>query len=411
MTDRRRLGITVNGVAYELEPTFEGHRQALPKSRTLRSLAEKSMGAGDSFGSICQIKEADWGKRPTPRSDGGLADGIHSMFKAKVAAAGEAAAAKPTPAAAPSSSDAALSTVLRDALGLDGIGESITREVLQRLSVDEDLLTAVADAAGVPRKVEHVFPEGKSFTTDGVEHPEFATLAKLIGSGKVNRIWISGDAGTGKTYAVEQLAKALDMPLFVVTPVSDKYELVGYRDSAGVYQETELYRWASHSGPAILLIDEIDGCHPNAALSLNAVLANGLGVFPNGQVPIADDKIVIATANTTGSGATMKYNARMQQDAALLDRWQAYVHWAIHEPTEEAIALAAHSGTPETVAASQRIRGNLSREGIDREWGPRRTYALCRNVAAGIDVRQAALYAGLSTLDEQQRERALKGVR
>jgi len=160
----------------------------------------------------------------------------------------------------------------------------------------------------------------------------------------------------------------------------------------------------------VLLIDEIDGSHPNALLAINAALANGLAVFPPGQVAITEDKVVIATANTTGEGATIKYNARLRQDAALLDRWQAFVHWGLHAATEKAIAISGHYGTAETVAASVAIRKNLSANGIDKEWGPRRTYALCRNVASGFSVKEAALLAGLSTLDKQQQGRAMKEV-
>ncbi len=339
-----------------------------------------------------------------------------------VAAKPEPVAAKPEPVAAtpatPATPAAPASSALAGhdwgevakALGMDKVAETILQAVEQGLAVNEPLLQALSERLGVSRKVEHVLPDRKRVKVDGVEHPEFGKLVKLLGGGRVNRIWITGEAGVGKTYAVEQIFRALDIPMFVVTPVGDKYELLGFNDATGTYQETELYRWASHDGPCGLLIDEIDGSHPNALLSINAALANGLAVFPPGQVKISDDKICVATANTVGEGADKKYNARLAQDSALRDRWQAYVHWSLHGPTEEAIAIANHYGTREVVEASRAIRKNLSSNGIERDWGPRRTYALCRNVASGFDIKDAALLAGLNTLDKQQVKRAMEGV-
>jgi hypothetical protein len=48
---------------------------------------------------------------------------------------------------------------------------------------------------------------------------------------------------------------------------------------------------------------------------------------------------------------------------------------------------------------------------MDLDWGPRRTYALCKLVGAcGFSVREAAVMAGLSRLEEEEQANALEGV-
>ena len=243
-----------------------------------------------------------------------------------------------------------------------------------------------------------------------VEHPTYKTLQSLLECG-ATRIWITGEAGLGKTYAATTIAKTLGLPLFIITPVEDKYELFGSTDGNGVYHETELYRWATHDGPAVLLMDEIDGNDPGALIAMNAVLANGVAVFPIGQVEISDDKVVIATANTTGDGATMRYSARQAQDFALIDRFEYFPHWGLHQPTEMKIAQLKHPDTQTAVRASWKIRENLERFGVDTHWGPRRTYAICKAVAGGkFSVREAAMLGGLSRLPEFDSNHALEGV-
>jgi hypothetical protein len=379
------------------EPSCEGQ---MWRQRVAKRLIDRGLSRGGYRTSLVNRVAAQAAAKPGP-----------------VAAKPEPVAAKPEPVAATPATPASGALAGHDwgevakALGMDRVAETILQAVEQGLALNEPLLQALSEKLGVARRVEHVYPQtGKVIQSGGIEHPEFGTLAKLMGGGMCNRLWITGPAGVGKTYAVEQIAKGLGQQMYAVMPVGDKYELMGYNDAHGNYQETELYRWATHDGPCTLLIDEIDGSHPNALLSINAALANGIAVFPNGQVRITDDKLVIATANTDGSGATQQHNARHKQDGALLDRFVHFVDWALHEPTEKAIAIANHHGTDDVVAASWSIRRNLRGSGIGREWGPRRTYALCRAVASGFDVKKAAMLSGLGSLEKQQVKRALDGV-
>jgi MoxR-like ATPase len=263
----------------------------------------------------------------------------------------------------------------------------------------------------LPKRKTFKIPEIGEIDPGPIQHPKFETLLKLI-SGGATRIWINGDAGMGKTHACFQICDALDLPYYVITPVTDKYELFGYKDANGNYQETQLYRFVRHEGPCVLILDEVDGCHPNALVAANSTLANGLAVFPDGQHQIDDRKIVVATANTTGEGPTLRYNARLAQDGALLDRFAHFVHFGLDNDTELQIALDKHgTGAREAVEASWVIRQNITDNGIDVAWGPRRTFAMAEAVArCGFKVRDAAKLAGIGKLDKQQTKLALAGV-
>ena len=420
------IGFDYDGSTYYVPTPFEDHRKALPQSKRLSAMLAKWKYPCDKRPDNVRQLTADgiaagavgidlahhewikdlWAAWKKPRTRRG-------RRRPGTGAATDPAAhlvdepgftAQPTGQALDPNSQA----LLQQLLGIGGLQETITASVLSQVATNDDLIANVAARAGVPRTVVHTFPDRPDVKVDGVQHPKFSTLLKLIAGGA--RTWITGEAGVGKTYAVEQIAKGLGIPLFIVTPVGDKYELLGYKDANGEYQETELYRWATHEGPCMLLIDEIDGSQPNALISINAALANGLAVFPPGQVKVGPDHLVVATANTTGEGPSLKYNARLTQDGSLTDRFEAFLHWDLCEDTERMIAVNFHKGTDESVEASHRIRRNLASKGIDLAWGARRTYALGKIMACGIGVVEAAKLAGLSKLDDGQVARALEGV-
>lgn len=244
-----------------------------------------------------------------------------------------------------------------------------------------------------------------------VKHRCYDRLKRWVSSG-VNRIWITGPAGTGKTHAAEQITQELAIPFYVVTPIESRYDGLGYNDAHGRYVETPIYRWAVDPNPkAVLLLDEIDGFQPGALIALNAVLANGIGVFPHQQIPIVSTKIVIATANTFGDGPDIKYSGRLAQDGAVIDRFSAWLEWGVDESVEAKIAYAKvpAATTAKAVDVSHQIRKILVERKTDLDWGPRRTYAIAQLMAAGEPARDAALAAGLMRLSD--RDSILRDVR
>lgn len=387
------------------------HLSALPCSRRVKARVTHEAISACFGGDVTRIGISD--PRQVPAAECGEMSTIKHVFGIDVSA-NQPPRQKLNP---DTPADAAAETLkrVRDLLG-GAMDEEAVAAIAQRL-IDATIYPLIEDLkAGmvVTKRFEVPALDATIEAQPGeIQHPQYERLARYIAGG-MTRVWITGDAGTGKTHAVVQIAKALNLPLYTITPVSDKYELFGYCDANGRYVPTQLYLWAKDENPrAMLLIDEIDACMPGALVAANAALANGHAVFPaDGNVEIGREKIVIATANTTGEGATIRYTSRLAQDTALIDRFQAFVHWGIHEPTERAVALmqSPYQTTGKAVDASVRIRKNLEKTGIDLPWGPRRTYALVKAVACGDSIREAALSAGLCRLDEQQRARALEGV-
>ena len=304
--------------------------------------------------------------------------------------------------------------VLRELLELDEFEEQVFEKVMAKIADNQDLLDKISERANVPRPVVFSRPDMEPITMTGHRHPDLEIMLKAV-TGGVKRVLTWGAPGLGKTHAAIQLAKAMGSKLFIQTPVADQYQLLGFKDATGEYHETAVYRWATSSDDtAVLLLDEVDGCHPNAVLALNAMLENNMGVFPGGSVEFSPSKVVIATANTDLGGADSAHNARLKQDDAFRDRFVTQFRWQFCEKSEEIIA-GIKSGLAsdvlrQAVEASRKVRKSLESNGIQLAWSPRRTFAVAKMVAAGFTNHEACEYAGLHTLDEGQRKRALEGV-
>ena len=258
--------------------------------------------------------------------------------------------------------------------------------------------------------------QGPDFTIEPqpgeIQHPQYERLARWI-SGQVTRVWVFGPAGTGKTHACLQIAKALDLPYYLQPRVADEYQLSGFKDAHGNYHETQIYRWAHDKNPrSVLILDEVDRNLDVVNIWYNAALANGIVVFPDGPVEIEPTKLVIATANTVGHGNSIRYSAAQSQDSALLDRFSLKLPWNIDEATEMHIALNRYpfDKTEKTVEASMRVRAAITDNGIRMEWGPRRTFAACEAVASGEKLKAAFEFAGLNEIEDKNTKKKLLNV-
>ena len=72
----------------------------------------------------------------------------------------------------------------------------------------------------------------------------------------------------------------------------------------------------------VFLLDEIDAADANVMVAINAALANGVLVTPDGAVHNRHaDCLIIAAANTWGRGGDLMYVGRNPLDASTLDRF------------------------------------------------------------------------------------------
>jgi len=166
----------------------------------------------------------------------------------------------------------------------------------------------------------------------GQQHKQFESILKLVSLGE--NLMIKGEAGNGKSYTVEQVAKALGIPFhsMSVSNQTTKTDLLGFVDANGVYRFNGFISAFKDGG--IFNMDEIDAGNANVLVVMNSALSNGFIEAPNGEMLYAHkDFRFTATANTVGRGATSKYVGRNKLDSATLDRF-AVINYVLDEEIE-----------------------------------------------------------------------------
>jgi hypothetical protein len=211
------------------------------------------------------------------------------------------------------------------------------------------------------KKIVEIQHPGGTVETDPNEvfHPAFDRLIRLCAAGKHS--FMPGPTGAGKTHLAGQVARYIPNPDGSVgRPFGSiscrigmpDYELLGRslpQDTTGNfrYVPSDFVRCFEQGG--VFLLDEVDAGDSNALLTINSALANGFlpvparselppgvtwedfkanpGKYP-GYGPTAYKHprfVLIAAANTWGSGADRLYVGRNQLDEATLDRFRSYV--------------------------------------------------------------------------------------
>lgn len=233
--------------------------------------------------------------------------------------------------------------------------------------------------------IEHKAEDGATTQTEmGAQHKHFTDLLKLAqirgADGYVFPIWLPGPAGSGKTTAARNVAKALGLPFHHTGAVDNVYQLIGFRDAGGAVHRTPFREAYEHGG--VYLWDEVDASNPNALVAFNAALENGVAVFPDGEIERHKDCVMIAAANTYGTGATHEYVGRNKIDAATLDRF-IILDWPYDEILERAIA-----GDNDWTNYVQRVRAAVKQAGIKHLVTPRASIRGNALLAQGMDRNQ-----------------------
>lgn len=214
---------------------------------------------------------------------------------------------------------------------LDVVHQSIENEETEELLVD--VLKKKLDAWGiVPNQTELIVKQaGKQPKNVGKQHKQFGEIFQCIKAG-VN-VALVGPAGSGKTTAVKEAAKALELEFYSksVSAQTGSHEFFGYQDANGNYVRT-IFRDAFENG-GVFLLDEFDAGNPNVLAALNQATANGECAFADGMVTKHDDFIVVMAGNTFGHGANSEYVGRNKIDAATLDRF-VFIHFDYDEEFE-----------------------------------------------------------------------------
>jgi MoxR-like ATPase len=222
-------------------------------------------------------------------------------------------------------------------------------------------------------------------------------------------VWLVGPAGSGKTTLAVSVAAKLNLPYTSLSVCSQttKTDLLGYLDAQGVYRATSFRQAYEHGG--VFCLDEVDNGNANVLAVLNSALSSPTSSFPDQTVARHKDFVVIACANTYGSGATSSYVGRTQIDAATLDRF-FFVPMPYDDGLESHVAGDSASSPQWTAAEHQvpsketwmaivrKTRNAVDSLGIKAIVSPRATYIGLALIAQGVTLQhleQGLLYKGL----------------
>lgn len=261
--------------------------------------------------------------------------------------------------------------------------------------------------SGPSQPVEIKVAERPTVKLDEVLHKEFEHVLNMAVR---DNVMLVGGAGSGKTTIARQVAKAMALPFHFTGAVGHEAKLLGYTNPMGEYVPTSFYKAWTNGG--VFLLDEIDASDPQALLSINAALDNGICDFPCGMVEKHKDFHFIGAANTFGRGATMEYVGRNAQDEAGRSRWY-YVNIDYDEGMEEKLAMM-HS-SPEISVPWCRyvraVRGAVMKLKERQIISQRSTIKGAKALAAGVSrakVEAAVLWTGI---DDDRRKRVLAEAR
>ena len=163
-------------------------------------------------------------------------------------------------------------------------------------------------------------------TIEGVAHPALQDAVTLA-TQRLPTLLV-GPAGSGKTTLASQVAEVLGLRFSSISCTSGMSEgqLLGrlLPIGEGVYLPAEFIDYYENGG--VYLLDEVDAADANVMLVLNSAISNGSLSVPNRtENPKAnrhEDFVLLAAANTFGSGADRVYVGRNQLDEAFLDRFR-----------------------------------------------------------------------------------------
>lgn len=194
-------------------------------------------------------------------------------------------------------------------------------------ALEAELASRPAGAA-----VHHVrINEGAPVTLSRRPHARFASIlsrAKMTKpDGTRFNLFLTGDAGTGKSTIAASIAEALGLRLFSINCSGGMTEgqLVGRMTpnlSTGEMVYTPGPLVEAYRDGGVFLLDELDAADENVLLAINTLMDAPRWFAPDGTaIDRSPNFYLLGAGNTYGTGANRTYNGRNQLDGAFLDRW------------------------------------------------------------------------------------------
>lgn len=228
-------------------------------------------------------------------------------------------------------------------------------------SIDETKVKALIDSAfkdRLPKEI-HIKHEDKTIIKIESAHKDLETLMYFIN--KRHHVYLYGPAGGGKSTSAQQISEALKLPFGYISlnPQTPDSRLLGFIDAGGTYRESVFYKIYKSGG--VFCIDEMDNASASLLTTLNSMLENGHGAFPNGLVERHKDFVLVATGNTNGRGGNPMFPERRPFDMAFAERF-TFLFWDYDSALERSIALAINPKSSKWVDYIQGLRKYVQKE-------------------------------------------------
>lgn len=223
-------------------------------------------------------------------------------------------------------------------------------------------------------------------------HPQFALMSTIattvLPNGQRLFPYLAGGAGSGKSFAAKQLAKALGLECYVMscceeTPAS---EFMGYMDAQGRYVPSKPFHAYTEGG--VLVVDEADKLNPNTFAIANGILASDRCGFGDKMYDRHPDFYCIATGNTVGKGSSSNYQSNVL-DGASLSRF-VVMPWDWDEGLEMRLALEINPAASSWVSWVHRARKIIADENIPLLPCSRAIYSGAALLSKGLTLAQVA---------------------
>lgn len=254
---------------------------------------------------------------------------------------------------------------------LDHFGDAVL-EVLKRRGHEIDLPRG-GTGGGLPPMPPA--PKALRLSADVLAHKQLPDLLDWLTYG-TRALALTGGAGLGKTFALEQAAKiaGLEFGSLSCGQLPQDHELKGYNDATGEYVLTEFVE-AYEAGSTLWCFDEMDAINEATLLTMNSAIANGYMSTPRGRVERGEGFKFAATMNTYGNGATAEYVGRAPLDKASLNRFDI-LHWELDEALERQLCDRVNpAATARVLEVYSQVRENINAHGFHIVCSPRDSVA------------------------------------
>lgn len=200
-------------------------------------------------------------------------------------------------------------------------------------------------------------------------------LAWVKGAAGNDPLYIAGQTGTGKSTVVEQVAAALNQPLYVVSCHEDMEapELMGryvVKNGNMEWQDGPLVAGLKDPLGAWVFLDEMDSLRPGAAMALHALVEGRTIIIPEtGEVlnPRKYGAKIIGAGNTNGAGdESGLHGGTNRQNVALMGRFMIIMlDYPAQEDEIKIILSHEPAMPPEFATLMVRVANDLRKDAVN----------------------------------------------